>query len=538
MFYYRCKEVSHGGAPGYSKELTVEKGFIKLDPAFGVGDVNRRLFGTFVEHMGRCVYTGIYEPEHPSADEHGFREDVAELVRELGPTVARYPGGNFVSNYEWEDGVGPKESRPTKIDLAWRSIETNQVGTHEFLGWCERVGVEPMLAVNLGTRGLREAVEYLQYVNAPAGTLFADRRVANGAAEPWNVRLWCLGNEMDGPWQMGHMEPAEYARVAEEVANAFRRFDPDLELVACGSSNRQMPTFGEWERVTLEAAFEHVDHISAHAYYYPLGDDLQSFLASAEDMDRFIGSVVATADHVAALKGSDKRIGISFDEWNVWYQDRFGGEASLNFEHAPVLIEDVYSTTDAVVVGSLLITLLRRTDRVAVACQAQLANVIGPIMTEPGGRAWRQSIFHPFALTSRYAQGRVLQLAVTSPSVSTDRYGDVEQVWASATHDEETGALTIFLVNRSENSDIDLEIDLTSFGSLNLTEHLVIHTEDASAVNTADDPDRVRPYAGRSDIDNGTLTLAAPAISWHCIRLTQKGAALSERQRDERKSHA
>lgn len=260
---------------------------ITLHPEFRVGAVNRRLFGTFVEHMGRCVYTGIYEPGHPTADEHGFRQDVADLVRELGATLVRYPGGNFVSNYQWEDGVGPKEDRPRRLDLAWRSIETNQVGTDDFLGWCERMGLEPMLAVNLGTRGLAEAVQYLDYVNG-VGTTLAAQRVANGRVEPWDVRLWCLGNEMDGPWQIGHKTPAEYGRLAEEVGNAFRRFDSSLELVACGSSNAGMPTFGSWEREVLEHSLHVVDNISAHVYYEPLDGDQVSFLACAEDMDRFI----------------------------------------------------------------------------------------------------------------------------------------------------------------------------------------------------------------------------------------------------------
>ncbi|GAB3820592.1 alpha-N-arabinofuranosidase [Tessaracoccus terricola] len=494
---------------------------IRLDPAFVVGEVNRRLFGTFVEHMGRCVYTGIYEPDHPTADEHGFRGDVAELVRELGATVARYPGGNFVSGYNWEDGVGPADERPRRLDMAWRSIETNQVGTHEFLGWCERLGIEPMLAVNLGTRGLAEAIEYLQYVTGDADVELTRRRVANGRAEPWDVRLWCLGNEMDGPWQMGHKEPQEYARVAQEVANAFRRMDPGLELVACGSSNRQMETFGTWERVTLEASFDMVDHISAHAYYEPVDGDVASFLACAEDMDRFIKEVVATADHVAAVKGSDKRIGVSFDEWNVWYQSRFGGETSLPHQEAPRIIEDVYSTLDAVVVGSLLITLLRNTDRVAVACQAQLANVIGPIMTEPGGRAWRQSIFHPFALTAKHATGRVLQLAVDSPRIQTEQHGPVEQVWATATHDEANGAVTVLLANRSLTDDIEVTVDLSALGDPSLVEHLQVHTDNAAEVNTADDPERVRPHAGTSRVADGILTIAAPAVSWHCVRLTE-----------------
>ncbi len=493
---------------------------VHVNPAFAVGEVNRRIFGTFVEHMGRTVYTGIFEPDHPTADEAGFRQDVADLVKEMGPTIVRYPGGNFVSNYRWEDGVGPVDERPTRLDFAWRSIEPNTVGTDEFLAWCERMGIEPMLAVNLGTRGLEEAMEYLQYVNAETGTELPDRRAANGRPEPWNVRMWCLGNEMDGPWQMGHMTEQEYARIATEVGNAFKRFDPSLELVACGSSNRTMPTFGRWERVTLEAAFDKVDHISAHAYYEPLDGDLVSYLACAEDMDRFIDSVVATADHVAALKGSEKRIGVSFDEWNVWYQAKFDGETSIPIQHAPRLIEDVYTTLDAVVVGSLLITLLRHTDRVAAACQAQLVNVIGPIMTEPGGSAWRQTIFHPFALTARHAHGDVLQLAVESPTITTPQFGDVDQIWATATHDADSNEIAVFLVNRSLEADDEVHIKLAGFEDLDLVEHLVIHTDDHDAANTAAAPDVVTPQAGESSLASGTLTIAAPAISWHCIRLS------------------
>ncbi len=494
---------------------------IAADPAFSVGPVNPRLFGSFVEHMGRCVYTGIYEPTHPRADAAGFRADVAELVRELGVTLLRYPGGNFVSNYVWEHGVGPRDDRPTTLDLAWRSLETNQVGTDEFLQWCEGLGVPAMLAVNLGTRGLVEAVELLQYVNADAGTMLADRRVENGRVEPYAVRTWCLGNEMDGPWQIGHKTAAEYARLAEETGRALKRTDPSIELVACGSSNSRMPTFGTWERVVLEHCFDVVDHISAHAYYEPAGDDYASFLASATDMERFIDAVVATADHVAAVRGSTKRITISFDEWNVWFASRFVGESRLGVRETEPLIEDVYDVRDAVVVGSLLITLLRHTDRVAIACQAQLVNVIAPIMTEPGGPAWRQTIFHPFALTARHARGTVLQTPVTGPTLTTDRYGEVDQLHTVATWDETTGALTVFAVNRSLSDAGDLELDLSRFpGDLSVTEHLMLAEDDPSLTNTKDHPDRVRPRPGRSTVEAGVLRSQLPPVSWHCIRLS------------------
>jgi alpha-N-arabinofuranosidase len=497
---------------------------LAVDPAFKVGELDRRLFGSFVEHMGRCVYSGIYEPGHPAADEDGFRQDVLELVRELGVTAVRYPGGNFVSNYDWEDGVGPKEDRPRKLDLAWRAVESNQFGTDEFVAWSRKAGVEPIWAVNLGTRGIKEAVELLEYCNLPTGTELPDRRARNGSKEPHDIKVWCLGNEMDGPWQIGHKTAEEYARLAEETANAMRRVDPGLELVACGSSNAEMPTFGDWERTVLERTYDLVDHISLHAYYEPKNGDRASFLAAAEDMDRFIGSVIATADHVKALKRSDKQLTLSFDEWNVWNQEDFPGELALDVREVGPLIEDIYTVDDAVVVGSLLITLLRHADRVKIACLAQLVNVIGPIRTDPGGSAWRQTIFHPFALTAKHAGPTVLRTELTGPEVDTRAYGRIPALWSTATYDESTGEVVIFVVNRSETEEVDLQVPLHSLGYLELTEHLALYDDDRAAVNSADEPDRVVPrLVDKTAVDNGSCMATLPPASWHLIRLSPGG---------------
>ncbi|MDQ1171873.1 alpha-N-arabinofuranosidase [Microbacterium testaceum] len=365
---------------------------LTVDPRFPIGAVRRRLFGGFVEHLGRHVYDGIYEPGHAEADEQGFRRDVLELVRELGVSMIRYPGGNFVSGFRWEDSVGPREQRPRRLDLAWHSTETNEVGLHEFADWLDKAGSELMLAVNLGTRGVLEALDLLEYSNVPGGTALSQQRIDNGRAEPFDVRVWCLGNEMDGPWQLGHRSADDYGTLAAQTAKGMRQMDPSIELVVCGSSGAAMPTFGEWEREVLTHTYDDVDMISCHAYYQEHDGDIDSFLASAVDMDRFIEAVVATADHVGAVRGSDKKIDISFDEWNVWYIDRVEAvkpTAIDDWPIAPRLLEDVYSAVDAVVFGSLLILLLTHADRVASASLAQLVNVIAPIMTEPGGPAWR-----------------------------------------------------------------------------------------------------------------------------------------------------
>ena len=492
-----------------------------LDPRFSLADVDRRLFGSFVEHMGRCVYTGIFEPGHPAAHESGLRGDVLELVRELGPTLVRYPGGNFVSSYRWEDGVGPVEERPSRLDLAWRALEPNTFGLNEFMEWARAAGVEPMMAVNLGTRGVAEACDVLEYSNHPSGTYLSDLRRSHGVKDPHDITLWCLGNELDGPWQVGQKTAHEYGRLAAEAGKAMRLVDPSIELVAVGSSNSGMPTFASWESTVLEHTYDVVDYISLHAYYEQHDDDVASFLATAVDMDMFIDAVIATADHVGAKLRRSKKLRLAFDEWNVWYQQRFVGQTNLEWEYARPLIEDSFTVVDAVVVGSYLISLLNHADRVAIACQAQLVNTIAPILTEPGGRAWRQTIFHPFAQAARLARGRVLRPLIESSHYATERFGEVPLLHATATFDDDSGDLCLFAVNRSTTGTLPLAADVRGFGALRVAEHSVLADDDLQARNTAEQPDRVAPRRGTgARLEDGQLTVALPPASWNVLRLS------------------
>ncbi|MEV0949920.1 alpha-N-arabinofuranosidase [Promicromonospora sp. NPDC050249] len=498
---------------------------VSLDPAFVVGPVRRRTFGSFVEHLGRCVYTGIHDPGHPTADADGFRGDVIELTRELGVSTVRYPGGNFVSGYRWEDAVGPVEQRPRRLDLAWHSTEPNLVGVDEFMRWAAKAGVEPMMAVNLGTRGVQEALDLLEYCNVPGGSFWADQRRANGAEDPYRIKMWCLGNEMDGPWQIGSKTPQEYGRLAAETARAMRMIDPGLELVVCGSSGSQMPTFGEWERVVLTEAYEHVDHVSAHAYYWEEDGDLASFLASVVDMDHFVESVAATADAVRAARKQTKRVHISFDEWNVWYQKRAESRppSGDDWPVAPVLLEDRYNVADAVVVGNMLISLLRNTDRVHSASMAQLVNVIAPIMTEPGGRIWKQTIFHPFALTARHAAGEVLRLAIDSPVHKTARFGEVAVLDAVATHDAGSGDVVVFAVNRSLTGPVVLDVDLRGFPGMRVAEAVTLSNPDHTWSATADDDTSVLPRPNTSaKVADDRVRAELPPVSWSMLRLVRE----------------
>lgn len=497
---------------------------VALDRGAVVAPVNRRLFGSFVEHLGRCVYDGIYEPGHPTADEDGFRRDVVDLVRELGSSTIRYPGGNFVSGYKWEDGIGPREDRPVRRDLAWHSLESNQVGVDEFARWCALTGSELMMAVNLGTRGIAEALDLLEYTNHPSGTALSDLRIANGATEPYDIRMWCLGNEMDGPWQLGHMNAEDYGKLAARTASAMKMVDKDLELVVCGSSGSGMPTFGEWERVVLEHSYENVDFVSCHAYYQERKGDLGSYLASSLDMQYFIETVVATADHVKHKLKSKKTINLSFDEWNIWYLDEHQASDEVNDEwrFAPRQLEDVYSVADAVVLGNLLITLLKNSDRVTSASLAQLVNVIAPIMTEPGGDAWRQTTFFPFSVTSRLAEGVVVRPSISAGTYETEVYGTASLLDSVATFDEESGRSAVFLVNRSQTESLTVTVDARSFDAARIAEAVSLHDDDVYAKNTHEDQNRVGLTANESAaLADGVLTVTLPPVSWTAVALTR-----------------
>jgi alpha-N-arabinofuranosidase len=503
---------------------------VRLDPGFSTGEVSPRLFGSFIEHIGRCVYGGIYEPGHPTADEDGFRADVLELVRELGVTRVRYPGGNFVSGFRWEDSVGPREQRPRRRELAWHSTETNEVGLHEFYAWTQKAGLKLLYALNLGSRDTDAAVDLLDYANGAAGSALADQRIRNGAAEPFGIRTFYLGNEMDGPWQMGHLTATEYGQRASRTAAALRQYDPTVELVACGSSHMRMKTFGDWERAVLLEAYNDVDQISCHAYYEELDGDLDSFLASGEHMNRYIAAVAATADHVKTLKRSDKTITISFDEWNVWYLEReLKGEGLYRSEDiagedwpiAPRVAEDVYSVADAVVVGSLLMTILKNASRVGSSSLSMLVNSMAPIRAEAGGPVWRQTSFHPYALTAKHAVGVVLDAQVACDTYDTAQHGTVPLVDVVATHDEANGSMTVLIVNRSQSEAAPVRIGFAGFAPVALAECWTLAENDHRLTNSADEPDRVVPRRNGSPAIVGptTLTLEVPPISWTLLSL-------------------
>jgi len=446
----------------------IVKATLTVDFKNEISKIDPRLWGSFVEHLGRSVYEGIYQPNHVTADENGFRQDVVEAVKKLNVPLIRYPGGNFVSGYNWQDGVGPKNERPVRLDLAWQSIETNQFGLHEFMTWCNQVGAKPDMAVNLGTRGIDEARNLVEYCNFPKGTYWSDLRRENGAEQPFDIKVWSVGNEMDGEWQIGHQTAYEYGRLVHETAKAMRLVDSSIELVACGSSNHQNATYGDWEETVLENAYDDVDYLSLHQYYDNFEDDTPEFLGKSVDFDNFISEVIAISDAVKARKHSQKQINLAFDEWNVWYHSMKNDDAQEKWQQAPHLLEDHYNFEDALLVGSLAITLLKHADRVKIGCLAQLVNVIAPIMTNTDGTPsiWYQTIFYPFMQVSNYGQGIALTPKQTVATYKAKDY-EVPYIDSIAVYNPDKNETVVFIVNKAnETVDFKLAVSEAKLGEL------------------------------------------------------------------------
>lgn len=494
-------------------------------------DFDRRLLGSFLEHLGRAIYSGVYQPGSPLADAKGFRTDVAREVKALGVPIVRYPGGNFVSGYNWLDGVGPKAQRPAVLDRAWNSLESNQFGTNEFIEWCAVVGAEPLLGMNFGTGSVESALAYVEYCNLDRGTRWSDLRRSHGYERPHDVRYWCLGNEMDGPWQIGQLQAREYGRKARDAAKQMRTVDPRLQLIACGSSGTFMPSYLAWDREVLEECYDQVDGLSLHAYYGNTatlsGNSTARYLAMNLDMDRHIHEVAAVCDYVQGLHRSSKRLWLSFDEWNVWYRARDARATDGQRTTAPRLLEEVYNLEDALLVGGFVNTLLRNADRVRVACLAQLVNVIAPLVTDDRG-VLRQTTYYPYAWALRYARGRVLEQRVESETYAISRAGlqadfardgVVPFVDIVATLDEPARQAAVLLLNRDLDGERAVEIDWTDVTPTRVLACETLTGSDLKAFNTFDAPRRVAPQPLAAPAPGARMTVALPPRSYSVLHV-------------------
>ncbi len=482
---------------------------IFIDSRRMIAPLDRNLFGSFLEHLGRAIHEGIYDPASKLSDSNGFRKDVLDEVKQLGVPIIRYPGGNFVSGYNWLDGVGPKQDRPRVLDKAWNSLESNQFGTNEFMTWCKAAGTEPLMGLNLGTGTPERAAALVEYCNVQSGTQWSELRRKHGFASPYNVRRWCLGNEMDGPWQIGHMTATEYGLKAQDAARQMRYVDPSLQLIACGSSGPLMPTYLEWDREVLEQCYDYVDALSLHRYFGNTPDETGSssekFLALNLTMDRQISETLAVCDLVRGHKRSPKKLWLSFDEWNVWYRERTGSAVNGNRQEAPHLLEEIYNLEDALLVGGLLITLMRNADRVKIGCLAQLINVIAPIMTNPNG-LFRQTIFYPYSWALQFARGSVLNVLVQSPTYEVSHMDPVPYLDAAGTLNPENGQTSLFILNRDLSKAREVEIVWEDSPGKQVLASWVLTGDDLKAVNSFEAPRRVQPRALDKPSTNGGRT--------------------------------
>jgi alpha-L-arabinofuranosidase len=487
---------------------------VTLDSERTIGAISPLLFGGFAEHMGRCIYGGLYDPGSPQADAQGFRRDVRDALRELRLSILRYPGGNMLSGYDWRDGVGPQGQRPRRRELAWQSIESNQFGTDEFIAYCRAMGIAPMLGVNLGTGTIDDASALVEYCNAPVGTRYADLRAAHGNPEPYGVEYWCVGNEMDGPWQIGQLSAEDYGKKAREVAKVLRLQDPSLKLVACGSSSTTMATYPEWDRVVLEHCWEQVDYLAMHYYATNYEDDTDSYLALAAQFESHVDTLAGLLRYVKAQRRSKHDVYLSWDEWNVWYKDRSG---KGGWREAPPLSEEAYNLEDALVVAQWLNVFLRRCDVLQIACLAQVVNTISPL-TVRGERLLKQPTFYPIAMVAQHASGQALEPLVRAPEYDTKLFGAMPLLDVSASYDEAAGRGAVFLVNRSQREAVATEIVWRGAVPGRAVEMYQVTGDDPKAINTFERPDTVVSKAlGGSALRDGRLTVQLPPLSFTAI---------------------
>ena len=482
-----------------------------LDRNRTIAPISPLLFGGFAEHMGRCIYEGIYDPRSPHADERGFRTDVMEALRDQAYTVIRYPGGNFLSGYNWLDGVGPKEKRPRQRELAWQSLETNQFGTNEFMEFCATINAAPMLGVNMGTGTIQSAADLVEYCNGVGGTRWSDLRARHGFAEPHNVRYWCVGNEMDGPWQIGHLDAVSYGNKALEAAKMMKMQDPTIKTILCGSSNDRMPTYPEWDRTALEIAWEHMDYLSMHYYAGNAENDTDSYLASAVLFERYVDTLEGTLRYVKARQRSKHDIYLSWDEWQVWYK---GDPVQGNWTEAPHLAEEIYNLEDALVVAQWLNVFLRKSHVLKIACVAQIVNVISWLHTRPDGLLKHPS-YYVFKLVSNLARGEALDVHVKAPAIETKQHDAVPALDVSASYDVETQEGAVFLVNRSQTKSMTTDLVWQDGQALQVEEAWQMNGGDPKAVNSWEEPERVVPKAiATPTVDGGRATLSLPPLSF------------------------
>lgn len=501
-----------------NSKITLDKTFRRAVP------IDNRLYSAFMEHMRNVIYQGIYNPKHPSCDENGFRQDVIDLVKDLNLTSIRYPGGNYICSYNWEDTVGPVEKRPKRMDLAWQQVEPNIIGPAEFEKWLEKIGSKLIMAVNLSTRDAVAAANEVEYFNYPEGTYYSDLRKEHGHPHPYDVRVWCVGNEVDGPWNIGQKKAETYAWDAAEAAKAMKRIDPGIELVAVGSSGTQLDTYLEWDRIVLEHVYEVCDYISLHRYmghpdidrkytYNP--NDVGDYLELAGRLEQTIKDVIATCDYVKGKIGSKKQINISLDEYNV-----------VDIEKTSSLSDDRegLSMQATLMFGLSMLAIMRHSDRIKIACQSILINGDGMVMCEGNDNAWVNGTYYVFQHCSKFGRGIILEQIESIPLYNTSTVCDAKTMDSICIYHEDTGELDVFAINKTDETMI-FTLEAAQFKSLKAIEHIELSSPHLTDCNSVQHPDTIKPVSKQDiTVTSEKVDCVLNKYSWNVLRLKEDEA--------------
>ena len=484
----------------FSLALAQPPARIKIDVDRTIGEVHPHLFGNFAEHLGRMIYGGIYEENSPLSDPQGYRTDVMKAVQGLNVSILRYPGGNFASGYNWKDGIGPKDQRPTRVELAWNDLESNRFGTDEFLQYCEKIRTEPYICINAGLGTVDDARHWVEYCNEPRHTYWADQRRKNGREKPYNVKYWGLGNEIDGPWQLGHKNAEEYSKFALEAAKAMRLVDKDIKLIASGSSNYgPNADWINWNRTVVNSLRNEIDYISLHTYIGNRDNNFEKFLTDSQSLvDRYIEITAGLIREAQTRQARPRPIYIAYDEWNVWYR-------AYNAEK----LEEVYNFEDALAMGMFFNSFFRHADVVKMANLAQMVNVIAPIMTSKQG-LFLQTTYFPIAEYSKQRGNTAIAPLVTSPSL------DVSTTW-----DAKQRLIYVNVLNRSKTRDIDASVENQEGALAAAASVWQMNNADLKAAHSFGNDTQVRPTVKTVNltVNNNSFHYTFPAHSLTILTL-------------------
>jgi alpha-N-arabinofuranosidase len=479
-------------------QIDLYMNLIKIDIERQIGHIHPHIFGGFAEHLGRCIYGGIYEPTSPLADNQGYRTDVLDALDRLKMPIIRYPGGNFVSGYRWRDGVGSLEDRPHRLELAWRTYETNHFGTNEFIQFCRKLNTEPYFVVNCGDGDMREARDWVEYCNSDQNTYLANLRRQHGFDEPHNVKYWAVGNEVDGEWQIGYKTPQEYARSYKEFAKVMRWVDPSIQLFAAMISSWKAE-YVERIQLLLDHAADYVDYLSIHWYVGNEDNDFAKYMTVSELIDERISVTEGLIRAMTLQRNIQHPIFIAVDEWNVWYR------AKGKFREEHKNLEEIYNLEDALVIAMHFNAFIRHARSVKMANIAQIVNVIAPIFTNAEG-LFLQTIFYPFELYSRTCGNIALDVFWKCDTFSAGNYSALRKLDVSATLDEAKKSLTVFVVNRSKTDAIETTVSLDCASFAGDVQVHVVNGPDIKAENSFSQPNQVSVTTAVIPVERNQLT--------------------------------